>query len=113
MRRHWPVQLIVITAVVLGGWLLSHAATVTLLWDPVTGATAYRIYRSADQGVTWVQAAEVADPTAQLLGEPDAGLLLYRASAVNSQGEAVRMEFGAWYNGTWLPIPPPAGLGIQ
>ena len=111
MRRHWPMQLIVITAVVLVGWLLSHAATVNLVWDPVTGATTYRIYSSADQGATWAQVIEVATPTAQVTA-PDAGLILYRASAVNSQGEAVRMEFGAWYNGTWLPIPPPAGLRV-
>ena len=112
MRKHWPMQLIIIMAAMLVGWLLSHAATVNLAWDPVAGATMYRIYASADQGQTWAQVTEVGTPAAQIIA-PDTGLILYRASALNAQGEAIRFEFGAWYNGSWQLTLRPAGLGIQ
>lgn len=112
MHPRWSMRGVFVIALVVLGALVSQAATVSLTWNPVVGAITYRIYASGDQGVTWAQVAEVPGPTAQIVA-PNAGLILYRASAMNAQGETIRMEFGAWYNGTWLPVPPPAGLGIQ
>jgi len=92
-----------------------HAADVTLTWDTVTGADGYRIYRSADQGATWIEVYDLAAPavTVTLIGESDTGLLLYRVGAYNAQGETIRLWSGAFHCGDWKPIESPSGTGIE
>jgi opacity protein-like surface antigen len=92
------------------------AADVKLSWDPVDGATGYKIFQSLDVGQTWTQVADVTNGSTvetTLTGEPDSGLILYRASAYNENEEALRTEAGAWYNGDWMPLQNPGGTGIE
>lgn len=96
----------------LAGAVASDAASITLSWQPSTGATSYRIYQSVDRGLTWTQVLETGTTSAVVV-TPDTGLTLYRGSVLDETGESIRFEYGAWYNGDLLTAPPPTGLGIQ
>lgn len=92
----------------------AQAADFTLKWDASVGATGYRIYRSVDLGATWTMVQEVGNVTEfALTGQPDT-LTLYRCSAFNGTGEAVRYTAGV-FNWASAPKPPaqPSGTGIQ
>jgi hypothetical protein len=90
------------------------AADVKLSWDPSDGAVGYKIYMSTDQGQTWTAGIDVgAVVTYQYTGVQDAGLTLFRVSAYNGQGEAVRYNAGAWYCGDWKPPAVPTGVGVE
>lgn len=89
------------------------AADFTLQWDAVADATGYKLYRSVDSGVTWEMIEDVPGASEKALtGQPDTGLVLYRVSAYNANGETIRAWSGAWYNGDWQPPSDPGGLGI-
>lgn len=89
------------------------AADFTLEWNAVPDATGYKLYRSVDSGVNWEQIEDVPGATEKALtGQPDTGLVLYRVSAYNANGETIRAWSGAWYNGDWQPPSDPGGLGI-
>lgn len=105
-------SLIVFVAVLWAGF--AYAADLTLRWDASADATGYKIYQSTDSGATWDAGTDVGNVTEYTItGVPDSGLVLFRVAAYNSQGEAVRLEAGAWYNGDWKPPKAAGGLGIQ
>lgn len=80
------------------------ADQVTLKWDVVTGADTYKIYMSADLGVTWTLLTATSQPpyVAQVDGTK---LLLFRVASVKGGGETASDWRGAWYNGTWNQQP--------
>lgn len=89
-------------------------ADVNLAWDAAPGATGYKVYASTDLGITWSIARDAGNKLFYLwLGATDTGLTLFRVSAYNSQGESLRTESGAWYNGSWVLPTASKGLGIK
>lgn len=89
-------------------------ADVTLKWDVAQDATGYKIYKSTDQGATWDAGVDVGNVTTYLYpGVPDAGLVLFRASAYNANGESIKYKSGCWYNGALSPPDQPTGLGMD
>ena len=93
---------------------MAQAADITLKWDAQTDATGFKIYRSLDSGVTWEVVQTVGAVTQVTLnGQPDTGLVMFRAAATNASGEEIRYEAGVWYNGSWKPPADPTGTGIQ
>lgn len=94
--------------------LPAAAADVSLSWDASADAAGYKIYVSADNGATWDAGTDVGNVTGHTYpGVPEDGLILFRVGAYNSQGETIRYEAGAWYNGAWTPPLAASGLGIQ
>jgi hypothetical protein len=88
------------------------AWTESFSWSPVTGATSYKVEKSADTGATWTVASSPTAPAYVYTGtEP--GLVLFRVSACNAIGCGVRAGTGFWHNEAWLPPPAPANLGVQ
>jgi len=92
---------------------LGWAADIPLAWDSVTGADSYIVEMSTDQGQTWSESRNATNASLIWTDAPDTGLLLFRVSAVNEQGQATRTESGAWYCGDWDLPDEPAGMGVQ
>ena len=93
---------------------LATAADVTLKWDPVTGATGYKVYQSVDNGTTWSAATDVGNVTQRVFtGVSETTMVLFRVGAYNATGDAVRFEAGAWYDFRKKPPGAPSGAGIQ
>jgi hypothetical protein len=91
-----------------------HAADFTLRWDPVTGATGYKIYSSTDTGTTWGAPIDAGNVTQKnLTAQPDNALVLYKVSAYNAVGETIAHWMGAWYDGRKKPPATPTGTAIQ
>ena len=90
-----------------------HAADVTLRWDASEGAEGYKIYQSTDTGALWSEVADAGNVTQYTVIAPDTGLVLFRISAYNSQGEAIRYNAGAWYNHEWKLPNEPSGAGVK
>ena len=103
---------VMLTLVVLLFAIPCFAADVTVNWDMSDGAAGYKVYQSVDTGQTWNEIADVLVATANVV-VPDSGLVLFRVSAYNNQGEVSRCDAGAWYNGDWTPPAQPTGTGIQ
>jgi hypothetical protein len=105
--------------IVLAGLLLFlavplFAADVELYWDAAAGATGYKLYSSIDLGATWSAPVDVGNvQTYTWLGVSDAVLTLFRVGAYNAQGEMIRTEAGAWYNGLWVLPALAKGLGVK
>jgi len=99
MRRLFAVLLLVLI------WTLIHTfaigADVPLSWDAVPNATSYKIQMSTDMGLTWAQERPATGTSLVWIGAPDNGLLLFRGVAIGPQGEAIRVDAGGWYNGSW------------
>lgn len=90
------------------------AADINLQWDPSEGATGYKIYKSLDLGVTWLTGTDVGNMTTfKILNVEENTLVLFRVSAYNQTGEAIRTEYGAWYDHRKKPPLNPTGLGIN
>ena len=90
------------------------AADINLQWDPSEGATGYKIYKSLDLGVTWGPGVDVGNVTiSRALNIEENILVLFRVSAYNQTGEAIRTEYGAWYDHRKKPPFNPTGLGIN
>jgi hypothetical protein len=90
------------------------AADLTLHWDTSAGATGYKLSSSTDLGVTWSVPRDAGNAqTFVWTGAPDTGLVLFRVSAYNAQGEAIRTEAGAWYRGDWELPTAAKGLGMK
>lgn len=93
---------------------LAPAADINLRWDPSDGATGYKIYKSLDLGVTWSVGMDVGNvETIRILNVEENLLILFRISAYNQTGEAIRTEYGAWYDHRKKPPINPTGLGIN
>jgi len=83
---------------------------ISLGWNAVSGATGYRVERSADGSTGWLS---VATPTAA--GYTDGGLTagtayFYRVFATNSSGASPASSV---VSATTLPNPPPAPGGVS
>lgn len=97
---------------VLSGFVFS--ADLKLSWDPSDGATGYRVQISTDLGKTWSEPNDAGDSvTLTWMGAPDTGLILFRVSAYNSQGEAVNYNKGAWYRGDRGAPAMASSLGLE
>ena len=95
-------------------WGVAQAADVTLSWDASTGATGYKLYKSLDIGKTWDTGVDVGNVTTfEYKDVEETGLVLFRASAYNTQGEAINYWAGCWYNHKWRPPESTGGLGIK
>ena len=90
-----------------------YAADINLKWNAVPNATGYKVYRSVDQGLTWVEVVDLPETTVLLTAQPETGFVIYRVSAYNVNGEALRSWSGAWYNKDWMPPSDPSGAGIE
>lgn len=92
----------------------AHAADVVLSFDPVDGATGYRIEMSQDLGITWGMSQDTVGMTTHTFtGAPEDSLLLFRVAAYNDVQESVRTYSGAWYDHRLVPMDSPSGAGIQ
>ncbi len=104
------------------------AADVPVTWIAAAGASGYKLEYSIDNGGTWSAPKDVGMITpvdyvaggVHLLicsytwtGLPDAGLVLIRATAYNSVGNATNTGAGAWFNKSWAPPPMPTGTGVK
>lgn len=90
------------------------AADVKLKWDPVINATGYKIYSSQDMGKTWDTGIDTNGATEYIMmGVSDTGKVLFRVSAYNEHGEAVRYTAGVWFCGSCAPPLAPSGVGIE
>lgn len=93
---------------------VSWAADVSLVWNPSDGAAGYVLEMSVDNGQTWTGQIDVGNVTTYTWQNvPDNGMVLFRASAYNTNGQATRYEAGAWYNGDWKPPERPGGMGVE
>jgi hypothetical protein len=92
----------------------ANAADFTLRWDPVAGATGYKIYSSTDTGASWSAPIDAGNVTQKALtAQPDNALVLYKVSAYTATQETVAHWIGAWYDGRKKPPGNPTGAGIQ
>lgn len=92
----------------------SLAADLNLAWDPSDDATGYKVQISTDLGDTWSEPRDAGNSvTFTWTGAPDTGLVLFRASAHNAQGEATNYKKGAWYRGDWGAPAPASALGLK
>ncbi len=99
----------------------AEAKTLTISWTGDAAATAYSIYKSTDQGVTWTKIKDVTAGTSTAMSTtlttptdlPDNALVLLRLSAKNAQGEAIRTEVGIWVQTGWIIPAQPQQVGVQ
>lgn len=106
--KKWFVLAILLLAVPCFG------ADLTLKWDAVTGATGYKVYQSTDGGTTFTLVADVGNVLQRAItGVAEDRMVLYRVSAYNTVGEAIRYEAGAWFDFRKKPPANPGGAGIQ
>lgn len=101
--RHRVIK-IALLAALLFSTSLAYADAVTFNWSTVTGATSYKLYQSADLGVTWTVIVTTGTPPISL-NVPADKLYLYRVSAINATGETIQTSHGTWYNGLWETAP--------
>jgi len=93
---------------------IAQAEDVTLAWDASKGATGYKLYKSVDLGITWTEPIDVGLVTEYTYKDvEETGLILFRASAYNAQGEAIAYDAGAWYNFLWRLPESAGGLGVK
>jgi len=89
----------------------SWAVDLPVAWDAASGATGYKLYQSLDGGITWSPGADMGNVTsAVLVNVAETGLILYRLSAYNANGETITTWQGAWYDHTKRPPDAPVGL---
>jgi hypothetical protein len=83
----------------------AFAATVTLKWDAVTGASTYNVYMSTDTGKTWTKVASGLTTTSTTLANvPATGLVMFKASWVSSGAKETTTDWkGGWFDATQMP----------
>jgi nitrogen fixation protein FixH len=107
-------NLVITLAIIVLFPTLALAADVTMTWEASTGATGYKIQVSSDAGTTWGEVRDAGNVTAYTwLAAPATGLHLFRVSAYNSSGEAIRTHSGVWYCGEWTIPAYPAKVGVE
>lgn len=103
---------LIISALILLTTTVAFSADITQKWDPVTGATGYKLYQSADAGATWAAPIDCGAATQWTLTVPDDRLYLWKVSAYNADGEGVAHWRGTWFDGRKKPLNPASALGI-
>ena len=93
----------------------SLAADVILAWDVLPAAIGYKIYYiSTDLAQTWDTGTDIGDVISYTYTDvPDTGIIMFRVSAYNNNGEAIRYDAGVWYCGDCKPSIRPSGIGVQ
>jgi hypothetical protein len=110
MKKISAICALLLFVFVIPAW----AVDFTVRWDPVLGATGYKIYVSNDLGVTWAAGIDVGNVTQKLLtGMAEDRIVFTKASAYNAAGETVAHWMGAWYDFRKKPLTNPGGTGIQ
>ena len=108
-------RFLLILAVFLLAWPVpTFAADVTLSWDAIEGADGYKLYMSTDGRQTWGPqfGVDVGDVTTYTwVGVPEDGIVYFRAASYQMT-ETVRLNAGAWFDGT-QPISGAPGVGVQ
>ena len=93
---------------------VAYGADKQLNWDAAAGATGYKIYMSIDNAVTWDAGIDVGNVTTYLYTNiPDTGVVLFRFSAYNVNGEAIRYDSMVAHCGDCGPPQAVPGVGIQ
>lgn len=77
-------------APVTGTWVVPGDGRVTISWEPVAGATSYRVYESTTSGVTGALVGTVTPPstTVVLAGRTNGTYYYYTVRAVDGTGES-------------------------
>lgn len=75
---------------VTGTWVVPGDAQLTITWEPVAGATSYRVYESTTAGVTGPLVGTVTAPgtTLVLSGRTNGTSYYYTVRAVDGAGES-------------------------
>ena len=97
-------------------WVIpAFAADVVLQWDAVTGATAYKVYISVDNGATWNSGTNVGNVlTYAYTGVSDTVQVLFKVGALNAAGVETKADYmGAWWDSRKKPLAAPARLGAK
>lgn len=69
---------------------IAWGADVSLKWDPVFGATGYKVFSSGDGGTTWATGLDVGNVTTRLITSvAEDRMVLFKVSAYNAVGEVV------------------------
>lgn len=113
MRKNAVLLYVVLILVAVLLWFVpANAASVTLDWDEVPGATVYRIEMSLDQGVTWQTPVEAKTKPFVYPDVPEDRLVLFRIGAYNNFGQTVTRHIGAWFDQRKL-LPVTKGLSVH
>ena len=83
---------------------IAWSADVNINWIAVSDATGYKVYMSTDLGTTWDAGTDVGNVTT------------YRYEGIGSYdtvSEVIRYELFVGYNGDWLPLKAPSGVGVS
>jgi hypothetical protein len=83
-----------------------------VFWQPVAGATGYRLETSSDGGVVWTPAAQVSEPRALLKGLSDGRKIHVRVIAKNASRESDPSPDYPIYV-TAKPSESPDGLAVE
>ena len=90
------------------------AVDVNLAWDSVPNATGYKVYMSTDGAATWDSGVDVGNITTYTYPTViETGIVHWKVSAYNTNGESISAWRGAWYDRTKLPVDYPSGLGVE
>lgn len=108
--------------VLLGSAAFAWGAEIKLGWHGHVNATHYRIYMSTDGGNIWRQTGEdISQPSpfpddAQIRtvihDVPEDALVLFRASSMRGDDEAMAAHKGAWYDHRLSP-PNASQLSVE
>ena len=85
------------------------STAIDVVWTSSSGATAYRIERSADGGTSWTQAGSSAASPFHDTGLTAATTYTYRVIATNAGGDSIP---SATASATTLVAPPAAPTGV-
>jgi hypothetical protein len=95
----------VLIAGVMAGLLYGQsvqAGPYTLQWEASAGATAYRLYQSTDNALTWQKVYEGAATTFTVDIQGSA-IFLFSVSAISPASENARRDIGAWAVPSFAP----------
>ena len=94
---------------------LAWADDVHLKWDSAEGVEGYKIQMLVVENNTdWGPTTDVGNVTETIVTDvPATGLVLFRVSAYNKNGETINTTAGAWYNATWIAPDKPIALGVE
>lgn len=92
--------LTIINLLLLSAEQIPNTNNVRLKWDASANATGYKLYMSTNKSGSWNTGKDVGNVTSFVYPDvPNAGLVLFRASAYNNHGEAISFTAGTWYCG--------------